>query len=100
MGAEPGDLEPVRCACAAVNDQLEKYSHEAHPESSPHRRHACWHDGLTSAHAQARREGGQPMPDSTRIPQQIMTPEMIETRLGTLKFVDGVPTAETAQEVC
>lgn len=28
-----------------------------------------------------------------------MTPDTIETRIGTLRLVDGVPTAETAQRV-
>jgi hypothetical protein len=36
---------------------------------------------------------------NTTIPAQIMTPDTVETRLGTLKFVDGVPTAATAQLV-
>ena len=31
-----------------------------------------------------------------RIPDEIMTPDSVPTRLGTLTFVDGVPTAETA----
>lgn len=34
-----------------------------------------------------------------KIPAQIMTPDKVETRLGTLNFVDGIPTAETAQLV-
>ena len=33
------------------------------------------------------------------IPQQILTPDKVETRLGTLSFVDGVPTAETTKLV-
>jgi hypothetical protein len=28
-----------------------------------------------------------------------MTPDKVETRIGTLNFVDGVPTAETTQTV-
>ena len=35
---------------------------------------------------------------NTPIPAKIMTPDTVQTRLGTLKFVDGVPTAETAQK--
>ena len=31
-----------------------------------------------------------------RIPDEIMTPDSVPTRLGTLTVVDGVPTAETA----
>jgi hypothetical protein len=34
-----------------------------------------------------------------KVPQQIMTPDTVETRLGTLKFVDGLPTKETAQKM-
>ncbi|HSH93253.1 MAG TPA: DUF1254 domain-containing protein, partial [Roseimicrobium sp.] len=33
------------------------------------------------------------------IPEKILTPDKVETRLGTLNFVDGVPTAETTQKV-
>jgi hypothetical protein len=33
------------------------------------------------------------------IPGKIMTPDKVETRLGTLNFVDGVPTVETTQKV-
>ncbi len=36
---------------------------------------------------------------NTPIPPQIMTPDTMETRLGTLNFVDGVPTAATTQLV-
>lgn len=32
-----------------------------------------------------------------KIPGKIMTPDEVETRLGTLRFVDGVPTRETTQ---
>ncbi len=34
-----------------------------------------------------------------KIPEKIMTPDTVETRLGTLNFVDGVPTVETTQKV-
>src|SRR5450432_4116689 len=34
-----------------------------------------------------------------KIPEKIMTPDKVETRLGTLNFVDGVPTKETTQKV-
>lgn len=36
---------------------------------------------------------------NTPIPSSIMTPILVETRLGTLKFFDGVPTQETADKV-
>jgi len=34
-----------------------------------------------------------------KIPESIMTPDAVETRLGTLRFFDGIPTRETAQRV-
>lgn len=36
---------------------------------------------------------------NTPIPHSIMTPDAVETRLGTLRFFDGVPTRETADKV-
>jgi hypothetical protein len=36
---------------------------------------------------------------NNKIPESIMTPDSVDTRLGTLKFVDGVPTPETAQRL-
>jgi hypothetical protein len=36
---------------------------------------------------------------NTPIPSEIMTPDTVETSLGTLKFFDGVPTRETAEVV-
>jgi len=41
-----------------------------------------------------------PTPDyNQKIPDKIMTPDTVETRIGRLEFVDGVPTAETTQLV-
>ncbi len=34
---------------------------------------------------------------TTQTPEDVLIPDEVETRLGTLKFFDGVPTAETAQ---
>jgi hypothetical protein len=34
-----------------------------------------------------------------KIPEKIMTPDKVETSLGTLNFVDGVPTTETTKKV-
>jgi len=34
---------------------------------------------------------------NTDIPGEIMTPDAVETRIGTLTFVDGVPTPETTR---
>jgi hypothetical protein len=36
---------------------------------------------------------------TTPIPESILTPESVETRLGTLKFFDGFPDDETAKKV-
>ncbi|HEY53623.1 MAG TPA: DUF1254 domain-containing protein, partial [Caldilineae bacterium] len=42
----------------------------------------------------------QPTPGyNTAIPAKIMTPDSVETRIGTLEFFDGLPTKETAQKV-
>ncbi len=39
----------------------------------------------------------QPTPGyNNRIPEKIMTPDKVETRIGTLEFFDGIPTKETA----
>ncbi|HDO28178.1 MAG TPA: DUF1254 domain-containing protein, partial [Bacteroidetes bacterium] len=35
--------------------------------------------------------------NTTDIPENIMTPNVVETTIGTLEFFDGVPTKETAQ---
>ena len=36
---------------------------------------------------------------TTQIPANVIIPDKVETRIGTLKFIDGVPTAETAQKI-
>ena len=36
---------------------------------------------------------------NTHIPESIMTPDRVETRLGTLEFFDGFPTPETVELV-
>jgi len=36
---------------------------------------------------------------TTKIPAEITTPDQVETRIGTLKYKDGVPTVETAERV-
>ena len=39
----------------------------------------------------------QPTPGfNNKIPESIMTPDKVETRMGTLEFFDGIPTKETA----
>jgi hypothetical protein len=55
---------------------------------------------LTGAYAQTPTAGGAATPGfNTKIPPAIMTPDTVETRLGTLKFFDGLPTRETSQKV-
>ena len=49
---------------------------------------------LTSAYAQTPTPGF-----NNKIPPEIMTPDTVETRIGTLKFFDGFPTKETSQKV-
>jgi len=36
---------------------------------------------------------------TTPVPEGIATPDTLETRLGTLRFFDGVPNAETSEKV-
>ena len=36
---------------------------------------------------------------NTHIPEEIMTPDSVETSIGTLNFFDGVPSKETADRV-
>lgn len=55
---------------------------------------------LSGAYAQKPPAGAKPTPGfNTYIPPDILTPNTVQTRIGTLNFVDGVPTAETAQKV-
>jgi Protein of unknown function (DUF1254) len=55
---------------------------------------------LSGAYAQTPAANGAPTPGfNNKIPEQILTPDKVETRLGTLNFVDGVPTVETTQKV-
>jgi hypothetical protein len=55
---------------------------------------------LASAHAQQPAAAGPPTPGyNNKIPDSILTPDKVETRIGTLNFVDGVPTVETTQKV-
>lgn len=55
---------------------------------------------ITNADGQVPAPGTSPTPGfNNKIPDKIMTPDKVETRIGPLNFVDGVPTAETAQKV-
>jgi hypothetical protein len=55
---------------------------------------------LTSAHAQKPTAGSPPTPGfNNKIPPEILTPSTVETRIGTLKYFDGLPTKETSQKV-
>jgi len=49
---------------------------------------------IPAAHA------GEPTPGfNQKIPEQIMTPNKVETRIGELNFYDGIPTKETLEKV-
>ena len=53
---------------------------------------------IASAHAQKAPSGAPPTSGyNTYIPPGILTPNTVQTRIGTLNFMDGVPTAETAR---
>jgi hypothetical protein len=54
---------------------------------------------LTSAYAQKAAPGEPTRGYNNRIPEQILTPNTVQTRIGTLNFVDGVPTAKTTRMV-
>jgi len=34
---------------------------------------------------------------NTKIPESVLTPDKVKTRVGTLKFFDGIPTEKTAE---
>jgi hypothetical protein len=48
---------------------------------------------------QSSTRGGKTPGFNQPIPEKIMTPDKVKTSLGTLNFVDGVPTAETTQKL-
>jgi hypothetical protein len=53
---------------------------------------------VTSAYAQKAPDGAPPTQGfNTYIPQDVLTPNTVQTRIGTLNFVDGVPTEDTAR---
>ena len=55
---------------------------------------------VTSAHAQTAKTDGAKTPGfNNAIPEKIMTPDAVETRIGTLKFFDGLPDDATTQKL-
>jgi hypothetical protein len=55
---------------------------------------------VTSAYAQTPAPGESPTPGfNNKIPESILTPDTVPTSIGTLNFVDGVPTADSARRV-
>jgi hypothetical protein len=43
---------------------------------------------------------GQPAPEyAAKVPSYITTPDTVQTRIGTLKFSDGLPDPKTVQKV-
>jgi len=61
----------------------------------PIRKHAILASAFASILAIATAHAQNTPGFNQKIPEKIMTPDKVETRLGTLDFVDGVPTAET-----
>lgn len=54
--------------------------------------------GSPGAYAQKAPEGATPTKGfNTYIPPDVLTPDTVQTRIGTLNFVDGIPTEETAR---
>ncbi|URK88328.1 hypothetical protein LP421_13695 [Rhizobium sp. RCAM05350] len=41
----------------------------------------------------------QPTKYAAKVPSSIQTPDTVETRIGTLKFFDGLPNEDTVQKV-
>jgi hypothetical protein len=55
---------------------------------------------VTSAYAQTPATSESPTPGfNNKIPESILTPDTVPTSIGTLNFVDGVPTADSARRV-
>ena len=55
---------------------------------------------ITCANAQVPEPGVDPTPGfNNKIPDKILTPDTVDSRIGTLNFVDGVPTPETTRMV-
>src|ERR1700733_12767670 len=55
---------------------------------------------LFSAAASSAGAQDQPAPKySAKVPPEITTPDTVSTRIGTLKFFDGLPDQETVQKV-
>ena len=53
---------------------------------------------VTIAHAQGSKPEAAPTPGfNHKIPEKVMTPNTVTTPIGTLNFVDGVPTDETTR---
>jgi hypothetical protein len=55
---------------------------------------------LTASAAMPAWAQGQPAPKySAKVPPYITTPDTVQTRIGTLKFFDGLPDTDTVQKV-
>ena len=60
---------------------------------------SCETGGKQKKTTQAKKEQSKTYKMTTQVPDNVLIPDKVETRLGTLEFFDGVPTAETAQKV-
>ena len=64
---------------------------EAEPHDSCEKKHV---NAAVSAHARASRPKY-----AAKVPASITTPDTVQTRIGTLKFSDGLPDADTVKKV-
>jgi len=64
---------------------------------------ACEQPADTEAATSVAAAGAPQQPQTykmtTQVPDNVLIPDKVETRLGTLEFFDGVPTAETSEKV-
>ena len=60
---------------------------------------SCETGGKKKKTTQAKKEQAKTYKMTTQVPDNVLIPDKVETRLGTLEFFDGVPTAETAEKV-
>jgi hypothetical protein len=88
------DLRPGQIELMKSNEIKKEYSHAHDPQTRPrHGRHRWCTFSRERPRADARCRTDH------KIPDKIMTPDSVESSIGTLRFRDGVPTVETTQKV-
>jgi hypothetical protein len=60
----------------------------------------CWAACAPQPAEKVRETSAPKMKMTTAIPPEITTPDSVETRIGTLKFFDGMPDAATVEKAC